>query len=106
MDPSDEDLRRAARTRVAHLFNVSLDALGLDILFGEDLKASFVSDWKENEFDKLLYDIRDVADRKTLKKLDSGELVIRTLGEYCEYMVRCYRTKPNEVIRVLHIDES
>ncbi len=98
---SDEELRRAAKSRVACLFNVSLDTLALDIVFGEGLKVSFVSDFKANEFDQLDYDIRDVADRQILKELSSGILVIQTVGDYCEHMVRCYRTKPEEVIRVL-----
>lgn len=98
---SDEELRRAAKKRVACLFNVSPDSLALDYVFGEELKESFVSEWKLNEFDLLLEDIRDVADRKTRKELNSGATVIRTVGDYCEFMVRCYRTKPEDVVRVL-----
>lgn len=101
MKLSDEELRRAARSRVARLFNVNPDTLDLDVVFGEGLKASFVSDWKANEFDLLYDDICDVADRNIWKELGSGVFAIRTVGDYCEYMVRCYRTKPKEVIRVL-----
>jgi len=98
---SDDELRQAAKERVARLLKVSPDSLSLDAVFGEDIKASFVSDWKLNEFDLLLEDIRDVADRKIQRELNSGATVIRTVGEYCEFMVRCYRTKPKEVVRVL-----
>lgn len=105
MDISDEELRRAAKLRVAQLFNMNPDALRHDFVFGEDLKASYVSDWKANEFDLIYDDICDVSDRNNWKALSSGVLVIRTVGDYCEYMVRCYRIKPKEVIRVLRIGE-
>ena len=105
MNVSDEELRRAAKLRVARLFNVNSDTLEDRVVFGEDLKMSFISDFKPNEFDQVDYDIRDVADPQILKELSSGTLVIRTVGDYCEHMVRCYRTKPEEVIRVLRIME-
>lgn len=98
---SDDELRQAAKKRVARLLKVSLDDLSLDAVFGEDIKASFVSDFKLNEFDILLEDIHIVADKKTKKELNSGATVIRTVGDYCEHMVRCYHTKPKEVVSVL-----
>lgn len=107
MDYSDDDLRLAAKERVARMFNTSLDALSLDAVFGDDLKASFVSTlkdvltYKDNELDEILIDIRDVADRRTLKKLNNGELVIRTVGDYCEFMVNGFRDKPKLVIEIL-----
>lgn len=75
--------------------------LTLNAEFGQELEASFVSAWKANEFDRLDDDIHDVADRQILKELGSGALVIRTVGDYCEHMVRCYQTKPQDVIHVL-----
>ncbi|SHG20738.1 hypothetical protein SAMN04487965_3530 [Microbulbifer donghaiensis] len=98
---SEDDLRLAAKLRVARLFNLNPDALSFDMVFGEDLKASFISNFKANEFDQLDYDIRDVADHQVLKELASGTLVIRTVGDYCEHMIRCYRAKPKDVNRVL-----
>ncbi len=98
---SDDELRQAAKKRVARLIKVSSDDLSLDAVFGEDIKASFVSDFKLNELDILLEDIHDVADKQTEKELNSGTAVIRTVGDYCEHMVRCYRTKPKEVARIL-----
>jgi hypothetical protein len=103
MNLSDEELRQAAKLRVANVFKMNPDTLGENAVFGETLKASFVSDFKYSELDKIDFDIRDVADKKTLKELGSGTLVIRTVGDYCEHMVRCYRTKPEEVIYVLQI---
>ena len=105
-DCHEEQVRQYARFRVARLFNVNPDSLALDAVFGTDLKASFVSDFKANEFDQIDYDIRDVADRHILKKLGSGALVIRTVGDYCNHMVRCYSTKPQDVMRVLQPSEQ
>lgn len=98
---SDDEIRQAAKKKVARLFKVSSDDLSFDAVFGEDLKTCFVSDWRLNEFDLLLEDIRCVADKKTKKELSSGVIVIRTVGDYCEYMLCCYRTKPEEVSYVL-----
>ena len=103
MNIPDEELREFAISRVAHVFNLKPDAFAIDTAFGDVLKASFISDFKANEFDQLDFDIHDVADKQTLKALGSGSLVIRTVGDYCEHMVRCYRTKPVEVMRVLGI---
>lgn len=103
---SDDELRRAAKERVARLLKVRSDFLSLDFVFGEDIKASFVSDWKANEFDVIYDDICDVADKKTWKELSSGIKVIRTVGDYCEFMVYCYRIKPDEVLHILRMDPS
>lgn len=104
MNDLEEKVRRHARLKVSGLFNVQPDSLALDAAFGEELKASFTSDFRANEFDQLDRDIRDVADRDVLKQLSSGALVIRTVGDYCDHMARCYRTKPKEVIRVLRME--
>jgi hypothetical protein len=98
-----ERIREYALLRVARVFDIAPSKLACDSVFGIDLKASFVSDFKENEFDQLDYDVRDVADRSILKELSSGELVIRTVGDYCEHMVRCYQTKPEDVTRILQM---
>jgi len=98
---SDEQIRHCAREKIARLFGVEIDVLSDKAIFGEDLKARFVSDFRMNEFDQLNDDIRDVADRQILKELDSGSLVIRTVFDYCNHMIRCVRLKPEEVGRVL-----
>ncbi len=103
MDDPEGKVREYALLRVAYLFNVERHLLSLNARFGEELKASFVSDFKANEYEQLDRDIKDVADRQISQELSSGTLVIRTVGEYCDHMVRCYRTKPDEVIRVLRI---
>jgi hypothetical protein len=65
--------------------------------FGDDLQSSFVSDWRYNEFDQILHDIRDVAGGEALKALDAGTLVITSVGDFCGHMVRCYETNPRAV---------
>lgn len=97
-------IRDRARSRIAEVFGLALDALQLDAEFGKDLKASFVSDFRLNEFDKIDQDIKDVADRATRKRLGNGELVIRTVGDYCDHMVACYATNPREVARLLDFE--
>ncbi|HUG76660.1 MAG TPA: hypothetical protein VML57_04155 [Burkholderiales bacterium] len=103
MEISEEQVRRYAQLRIAKLFHVEPEALSLQAVFGDVLKASFVSDFKANEFEQLDRDVKDVADRQTLQELASGALVIRTVDDYCDHMVRCYRTKPEEVMRVLRM---
>jgi hypothetical protein len=97
-------IRGRAHARVAQVFGLAPDALRLEAEFGKDLKASFVSDFRFNEFDKIDQDIKDVADRATRKRLGNGELVIRTVADYCDYMVACYATNPSNVARVLGLE--
>lgn len=104
MNDLEDEVRRKARQRVAKLFNLTLDSVELNAEFGKDLKASFVSDFKSNEFEQIDRDIKDVADKQVLKDLGSGTLVIRTVNDYCEHMVRCLRTNRGEVTRLLGME--
>ena len=99
-------IRDRAHARVAQVFGLVRDALPLGAEFGKDLKASFVSDFRFNEFDKIDQDIKDVADRATRKRLGNGELVIRTVADYCDHMVVCYGTNPREVERLLGLEAA
>lgn len=105
MGEIEEELRQYARQRVARVFNLDPLSLPLDFVFGEDLRPTFVSHFKRNELDKIGDDIEDVADRRILKELEAGSVVIRTVGDYCEHMVRCYRTRPKDVLHVLGITQ-
>lgn len=97
------NIERVALARVGRIFKIDIDKISLDAKFGKDLKSSFASDFKFNELDKIDQDIRDVADRKILKQLSEGSLVILTVQDYCDHMVRCYASKPAEVIYVLKL---
>lgn len=100
----ERNIRDRAHARVAQVFGLPPDALQQSAEFGSDLKASFVSDFMFNEFDKIDQDIKDVADRVTRKRLGNGELVIRTVADYCNHMVACYATNPREVVRLLELE--
>lgn len=97
----DEHIRDKAMRRLSRIFGVPLETLAPEQIFGEDLKASFVSDFRRNELDRINDDIHDVADRSIAKELASGKLTIRTAGDYGNHMVRCGKTRPKEVQKLL-----
>ena len=101
--PSEEDVRRYSLRRLAEVFGVPEASLSLDARFGHELKADPPSDFKWNQFDIIDGDIRDVADKRILKEMAQGKLVIQTVGDYCEHMVRCSGINPEEVARVLRL---
>lgn len=98
---SEEEIQRLAIARIANLFQMPESSIRVEMTLGKDLKATFKSDFRENELDKVYYDIQNAADRETYKKLERGEILIQTVQDYCEYMVECYRVNPKEVVRVL-----
>jgi predicted transcriptional regulator len=104
VSPAELAIRDQARARVAQVFGLTPDAVPQGAEFGKDLKATFSSDFRFNEFDKIDQDIKDVADRATRKRLASGDLVIRTVADYCDHMVVCYATNPRDVVRVLGLE--
>ena len=71
--------------------------------FGVDLLARPVSDFRDNEFDVVDHDIRGVASKILLRALKRGEITIRTVSEYCDYMVQCYEARPQDVAKLLAI---
>jgi hypothetical protein len=105
MDKIEKYIWNAAMRRVAGVFRKPLDDISPKLKFGEDLKCSFVSNFRRNELDIILDDIHDVADWEAVRDIAAGILVIRTVQDYCEHMIHCYVTKPIIVRQVLHIDE-
>lgn len=101
--PSPQVVRRYALRRLAEVFGVSEESLSPDTRLGLELKASPASDFKTNQFDIVDNDIRGVADKRLLKEMAQGKLVIQTVGDYCEHMVRCSIVNPEEVVRVLRL---
>lgn len=97
----EEIIRQKSLARIANVFSISADGVSLSDRFGVELKPSFVSDFKDNELDVINNDIHDVASRKEVADLDSGKLVITTVGDYCDFMVRCSRSNPSEVAYLL-----
>lgn len=104
MDSLEKTIRAKAILRVAELFRIPVGALNSESQFGVDLQASFVSDFRRNELDQIDDDIHDVADRTFTKEFEKGELVIRTLGEYCDHMVRSSATNPKAVKKLFAIE--
>lgn len=101
--PPEEVVRRYSLQRLAEVFGVSEASLSLSARFGGDLKAGPASDFKVNQFDIVDRDIKDVADKQILKEMAQGKLVIRTVGDYCDHMVRCSKINPEEVSYVLRL---
>ncbi|KPC50712.1 hypothetical protein [Amantichitinum ursilacus] len=103
MTDIEKQIWDAAMRRVAEVFGIDLEAVRPALKFGEDLKSSFVSDFRRNEFDLINDDIHDVANRKVTKEIASGSLVIRTVEDYCFHMIRCHKAKPKAVKQALNI---
>lgn len=99
----DAVIREYAIRRVAEVFRVSESSLSDDMRFGHELRAASAADFTANEFDIIDDDIRGVADRRILKDMEQGRLEIRTVGDYCEHMIRCNACKPKEVSRLLRL---
>lgn len=95
------DIEFLSLQRIAAIFNMPVEQLRLDWVFGSDLKSSFRSDFARNEFDVVNDDIHDVADRDALRLIGEGHVVISTVGKYCEFMVNLSRKNPDVVRRVL-----
>ncbi|WP_459873872.1 hypothetical protein [Endothiovibrio diazotrophicus] len=101
MEISEDELRNAAKLRIARLFNVAPENISLDDIFGKDIHTSFVSNWKPNELDIIYDDICDIVDKKTWKELGSGRIKIRTVGDYCDLMVSSYKSNKKNVTEIL-----
>lgn len=106
MKVKEQIIRECALVRIAEIFSISVEQLRDDTKFGEDLKSGFVSNFRYNELDQVLHDIWDVADRKIAKVLKKGLLTIRIVREYCDHMVLCYETMPEEVSRILKLPQN
>ena len=100
---SDDVIRQHALRHLAEVFRLPETALTNDARFGQELKAAPPSDFKPNEFDLIDDDIKDVADKRLLKEMAQGLLVIQTVGDYCEHMIRCSALKPQAVARILRL---
>lgn len=96
-----EDIFTLAKSRVENLFNYEAGVLTGAEVFGQDLVATSRSDFSINEMDKILDDIRDACDKELLKKINTGELIIVTVEDYCNHMCICFEKKPSHVIKIL-----
>jgi hypothetical protein len=91
--------------RIANIFNISFDSLRRESEFGKDLKVGSSSGLlKRNEYELIEEDIYNVANRLFYKELVAGNLTIRTVGDYCNHMVRCFKVNQENVIYVLEMN--
>ena len=82
-------IRKLALERLAYIFSVPASMIESTWQFGEELKASFRSEWRENELDIILDDINYVANSIDKKMIKNGELTIKTVGDYLDFMTTC-----------------
>lgn len=101
MDSISDKIRNKSIKRIAEIFNIDAESLndGLDLTI--TFKPRVVKFWKRNQFDMLLDDIRDAAGKNSIELLNSGELEIKTVGDYVRFMIICYEENPKFVQLVL-----
>lgn len=95
------EIRKRARVRIAEMLCVPVDDLDMQMKFQDFEEIQTVSILSRNKFDRILDDIRDVADSKTLRKLEKGEHKILTIEDYLNHMVACYKENPKMVTNIL-----
>jgi hypothetical protein len=78
-------------------------SLSLNHRSGTDLKAAPATDLRFNEFDQLDDDVKWVSDKLRLKAIAGGELVIRTVADYCDHMVLCSQINSTRVADILQL---
>jgi hypothetical protein len=101
---SDAEIASASRQRIARLFGMHAEDVHPEHVFGKDLRNRAKPDFRYGALDHILHDIRDVADKKTLADIDAGAFEVRTVEDYCNHMIRCYRTNEKEVAMTLESD--
>ncbi|MBU1188530.1 MAG: hypothetical protein KKC01_05815 [Gammaproteobacteria bacterium] len=104
----ENTIRDLALSRLSAIFNEPVAKLTRDLRFGIDLNPSFMSNIHDNELDIVDHDIHDiaedVADPDIMKEIASGRLVIWTVGDYCELMIRCSKIDLQYVTQLLEKD--
>lgn len=96
-------VRQYALRRLAEVFQVTEESLSGTDRFGEELKAAPPTYFRFNEFDTLDEDIKWVADKRLLREMATGNLVIRTVEDYCDHMVHCSRLNNERVAEILKL---
>lgn len=99
-------VRTKAIERLAKVFGVDVSELKAEVDLTTHFTVKPSSFFKRNEFDIISDDINDVANNRMLKKIRKGEVEIRTVGEYVNYMIECYRENPKMVESVLGVIEG
>jgi hypothetical protein len=101
MEPQELDIEQRAIRRIASIFSISPDKIERNWRFGYELRSCFSSDFRRNELDRINDDIHDVADRKMLRDFTDGSIIVSTVGDYCDLMLRRSKEKTQKVLDVL-----
>jgi len=96
-------VRQHALRRLADVFQVTEASLSGTDRFGEELTAAPPTYFRFNEFDTLDEDIKWVADKRLLREMETGNLVIRNVEDYCDHMVNCSRFNNERVAEILKL---
>ena len=87
--------------RISRIFHIPIAEIHRELRFGVDLKPGFVSDFRDNELDIINYDLHDAATKGIRADLIAGRIVIKTVGDYCEFMLRCSEFNQKRVESIL-----
>lgn len=103
METLEQLIRKLSYARIAQIFNMSVDVLSDDLIFGKDLDSSFEpSLFKDTELDKVHFDIEDVSNCSYDADFPKSLLPVSTLSDYCNLMFYCFENvDPEEVAEVL-----
>lgn len=97
----ENQLRNRILLHLSQVLEIPINEIASDMKFGVDIKSNFQSDFKYNALDILIEDARDVCSGKIAKEWNRGEIIIDTISDYIEHMIRCNRENPRLVDMVI-----
>jgi hypothetical protein len=97
MKDVEQLIRDKSIERLTKIFNVEASLLSDDIDLTTQFDPKPVSFFKRNEFDKVADDLQDAASNNILSKLNAREIEVKTVGDYINFMIMCYKDRPNMV---------
>lgn len=101
MNDINQKIRSKSLQRIAKIFNVDADSLNDEVDLTTTFEPVSINFWARNQFDMVLDDIRDAADKDSIGLLNSGKIEIKTVGDYVKFMTMCYQKNPKLVQLVL-----
>ena len=94
MKLTKNDIYTICIKRLAQIFGLDVSQIDLDMNWDCELFNVKRSFWEVNPFEELNDDIEDIADELTFDKIKNNQLKIRTVRDFCEYMVDRYEDNP------------
>ncbi len=89
-----DDIYAICIKRLAQIFGLDVSQIDLEMNWDCELFNVKRSFWEINPFEELNDDIEDIADELTFDKIKNNQLKIRTVRDFCEYMVDRYEDNP------------